>query len=171
MYLPHRTISQQLQGEVRICLNTWLRQGIICPSKSLYASQVKKTGKIWLCVNYSKLYSIVVRDTFPLPQIDEALKAVNNCQWFTSFGLTQCYLQMPVAESDIHKMAFRAGSSSLYEFTHMPFRLSNSGSSFCCIMEMCLGDQQFVTLLLYLDNICAFVVSSDKMLDQIELVF
>ena len=32
VYLPHRTIPWQLQGEVRKCLNTWLRQGIICPS-------------------------------------------------------------------------------------------------------------------------------------------
>ena len=78
---------------------------------------------------------------------------------------------MPVAESDIYKMAFRAGSSGLYEFTHMPFGLSNSGSSFCCLMEMCLGDQQFVTLLLYLDDICVFAASIDEMLDQIELVF
>ena len=38
-------------------------------------------------------------------------------------------------------------------------------------MEMCLGDQQFVTLLLYLNDICVFVASIDQMLDQIELVF
>ena len=144
VYLPHRTFPKQLQGEVRKCLDTWLRQGIICPSKTLYASQVvivrKKTGEIQLCVDYLKLNSIVVRDAFPLPQIEEALQAVNNCQWFTSFDLAQGYLQMPVAESDIYKMAFRAGSSGLYEFTHMLVGLSNSGLSFCCLMEMCLGD-------------------------------
>ena len=55
---------------------------------------------------------------------------------------------MPVEEADIKRTAFRAGSSGLYESTHMPFRLSNAGSSFCCLMEMCLGDQQFMTLLL-----------------------
>ena len=77
---------------------------------------------------------------------------------------------MPVEEEDIPKTAFRAGSSGLYKFTCMPFGLSNSGSSFCCLMEMCLGDQQFVTLLLYLDNICIFATSIDKMLDCIELV-
>ena len=53
----------------------------------------------------------------------------------------------------------------------MPFRLSNSGSSFCHLMEMCLGDQQFLTLLLYLDDICIFATSIDEMLDHIELVF
>ena len=78
---------------------------------------------------------------------------------------------MPVEEMDIPKTAFRAGSSGLYEFTHMPFGLSNSGSSFCHLMETCLGDQQFVTLLLYLDDICVFATSIDEMLDCIELVF
>ena len=29
VYLPHRTILRQLQGEVHKCLNTWLHQGII----------------------------------------------------------------------------------------------------------------------------------------------
>ena len=122
MYLPHRTIPRQLQGEVQKCLDTWLRQGIIRPSKSLYASQVvivrKKTSEIRLCVDYRKLNSIVVRDAFPLPRIDEALQAVHNGQWFTSFDLAQGYLQMPVEEADIPKTAFRAGSSGLYEFTY-----------------------------------------------------
>ena len=49
----------------------------------------------------------------------------------------------------------------------MPFGLSNSGSSFYHLMEMCLGDQQFVTLLLYLDDICIFATSIDEMLDHI----
>ena len=53
----------------------------------------------------------------------------------------------------------------------MLFGLSNSGSNFCCIMEMYLGDQQFVTLVLYLDNICVFAASIDNMMDHIELVF
>ena len=59
----------------------------------------------------------------------------------------------------------------LYEFNHMLFILSNTGSSFCCLMEQCLGHQQFVTLLLYLDDICIFSHTIDDMLDCTELVF
>ena len=73
-------------------------------------------------------------------------------------------------EADIHKTAFRAGSSGLYEFTRMPFGLSNVGASFCCLMEMCHGDQQYLTLLFYLDNICIFSSSVDKMLNRIKMV-
>ena len=50
VYLCHSMILQQLQGEVHKCLDTWLRQGIIRPSRSPYASQMvivfKKTSEI-----------------------------------------------------------------------------------------------------------------------------
>ena len=69
------------------------------------------------------------------------------------------------------KTAFRAGSSGLYEFTHMPFGLTNAGASFCCLMEMCIGDQQYITLLFYLDDICVFAETADQMLDRIQFTF
>ena len=77
--------------------------------------------------------SIVVRDAFPLPRIDEVFQAVHNCQWFTSFDLAQGYLQMPVEEADIPKTAFRAGSSGLYEFTCMPGPGPVSVTSWKCV--------------------------------------
>ena len=91
--------------------------------------------------------------------------------WFTSFDLAQGYLQMAMEEADIPKTAFHAGYSGLFEFTRMPFGLTNAGASFCRLMEMVIGDQQFVTLLFYLDDICIFANSADQMLDRIELVF
>ena len=173
--MPHRQIPVQLQQEVRKCLESWLKQGIIRPSKSPYASQVvivrKKSGEIRLCVDFRKLNAISIRDSFPLPRIEEALQAVQAVVWFTSFDLAQGYLQMAMEEADIPKTAFRAGSSGLFEFARMPFGLTNAGASFCRLMEMVIGDQQFVTLLFYLDDICIFANSADQMLDRIELVF
>ena len=107
----------------------------------------------------------MVKDAFPLPQRNEALQAVHSSNWFTSFDLTQGYPQLAMEDDDIKKTAFRARSSGLYEFTCMPFGLSNAGSSFCHLMEQCLGYQEFVTLLLYLDDICIFVLSIEVMLD------
>ena len=103
--------------------------------------------------------------------MEEALQAVKTTVWFTSLDLGQGYLQLAMDEADIHKTAFHMGSSGLYEFTHMPFGLSNVGASFCCLMEMCLGDQQYLTLLFYLNNICVFSSSINEMLDRIMLVF
>ena len=167
VYLLHRTIPRQLQHEVHECLNTWLCQGIIQLSNSPYASQIvivcKKTGEVCLCVDYRKLNSFTIQDSFPLFCIDEALQVVHRCNVFISFNLAQGYLQLAMAEDDIKKTAFKAGSSGLYEFTHMPFGLSNAGSG--RLMEQCLGEQQFATLLLYLDDISIFAPDVSTMLD------
>ena len=90
----------------------------------------KKTGKIRLCVDFRKLNAISIRDSFPLPRVEEALQAVQAAVWFSSFDLAQGYLQTAMEEEDIEKTAFRAGSSGLYEFTRMPFGLTNAGASF-----------------------------------------
>ena len=160
---------------MRKCLDNWLKQGIIHPSKSPYTSQVvnvrKKTGEIRLCVNFRRLNAISIHDSFPLPSVKEALQVVQATVWFSSFDLAQGYLQMAMEEAYIIKTTFRTGSSGLYEFTHMPFGLTNAGASFCHLMEMCIGDQQYVTLLFYLDDICIFLEMADQMLDRIELVF
>ena len=171
VYLPHRQIPVQLQSEVRKCLNNWLKQGIIRPSKRPYASQVvivrMKTGKICLYIDFPRLNAISIHDSFPLPHVEEALQVVQATVCFSSFDLAQGYLQMAMEEADILKTTFRTGSSGLYEFTCMPFRLTNAGTSFCQLMEMCIGDQQYVTLLFYLNDICIFAETADQMLDRI----
>ena len=150
MYLSHRTVPVQLQAEVHKCLDAWLRQGIIWPSHSPHALQVviicKKSWEICLCINVRALNAVTINDSFPLPRIEEALQVVKAVVWFTSFDLAQGYVQLAMDEVDFHKTAFRAGSSGLYEFTHMSFGLSNTGTSFCHLMEMYLGDQQYITV-------------------------
>ena len=142
VYLPHHQIPVQLQSEVRKCLDNWLKQGIICPSKSPYVSQVvifrKKTGQICLCINFCKLNAISIRNSLPLPHVEEALQAVQAAVWFSSFDLAQGYLEMAMEKAVISKTAFCTGSSDLYEFTCMSFGLTNAGASFCCLMEMCI---------------------------------
>ena len=142
--------------------------------ESVCISGCNSPQKVWQNPTLHRLpktNAISIRDSFLLPRIEEALQAVQAAVWFTSFDLAQGYLQMAMEEADIPKTAFRAGSSSLFEFTRMPFGLTNAGASFCRLMEMVIGDQQFVTLLFYLDDICIFANSADQMLDRIELVF
>ena len=157
-------------------LDACLKAGIIRPSKSPYILQVvivrKKTREIQLCVDFRKLNAISIRDSLPLPRIEETLQAVQAAMWFTSFDLTQGYLQMAMEEEGMKKTAFRAGSSRLYyEFMRMLFGLTNAGASFCHLIEMCIGDQQYITLLFYLNDICIFAETADHMLDRIQLTF
>ena len=53
----------------------------------------------------------------------------------------------------------------------MPLGLSNLESSFCHLMEMCLGDQQFVTFCCTLMIDSSFATNVNEMLGLIEMVF
>ena len=76
VYLPHRTIPRQLQGQVCECLNTEFAKGLfahlIVPMPLKSSLSGKKSREIHLCVDYRKLNSITFRDAFPLPCIVEA---------------------------------------------------------------------------------------------------
>ena len=100
----------------------------------------KKSGEICLCIDFWALNTVTIHNSFPLPRIEEALQEVKSAMWFISFDLAQGYLQLAMDEADIHKTAFHAGSSGLYEFTRMPFGLSNMGASFVtswrCVLEI-----------------------------------
>ena len=83
-----------------------------CFKRQKNEKPTSKQGNI-LDVDYHKLNSIMVRDTFPLFRIDEALQAIHSSSWFLSFDLSQGYLQLAMEENDIKKTAFRAGSTGL----------------------------------------------------------
>ena len=61
-------------------------------SKPVRMSQVvivrKKTGEIRLCIDFRALNAVTVRDSFPLPCIEEALQAVKSamCFYLNRFG-------------------------------------------------------------------------------------
>ena len=67
-------------------------------------------------------------------------------------------------------MAFQVGSTGFYELACMPFGQLNLGYSLCRMMEMCLGDQLFTILLLYLDDICVFAATINEMVVRTEMV-
>ena len=120
-------------------------------------------------MHWYQCITVMVHNSFPLPHIEEALQVVKAAMWFTLFNLAQGYLQLAMDEADIHKTAFQAGSSGLYEFTRMPF-----GS---LMLEQVLLPHGNVSwgpaitdLLFYLDNVCIFSSSINEVLDRIDMV-
>ena len=120
-----------------------------------------------MCMDYHKLNLIMVWDTFPFPRIDKALQAIHSSNWFLSFSLSQGYHELVMEESDIKRQHLEP-VQCIYMSS---FWLSNAGSSFCHLVKQCFGNQQFVTLLLYLNDICIFAPTIGDMLHHIELAF
>ena len=173
--LPHRRIPPQQWEEVREYLRTSLAQGLIRESSSPYASAVvlvrKTDGSLRLCVDYRALNAKTHKDAYPLPRIDEALDTLKGAKYFCSLDLTHGYHHIPVDEEDIEKTAFRVETGGLYEYTRMPFGLCNAPATFMRVMDKVFGDQNFQTLLIYLDDILVFGATVQETLERLDMVF
>jgi len=87
-----------------------LEYGIIEPAASPWASNVvlvkKKDGSLRFCVDYRQLNSITIKDSYPLPLIDNCLNALAGSSWFSTLDLRSGYYNVPIAEQDLDKSAF-----------------------------------------------------------------
>ena len=81
----------------------------------------KKDGSLCFCVDIRQLNAATVKDSHPLPRIDDLLDALHGARWFFSLDLKSGYWQVPIMERDKEKTAFRTKSGQLYEFNQVPF--------------------------------------------------
>ena len=103
-------------------------QGIIEPAASPWCSVVlakKKDGGMRFCIDYGKLNDVTRKDSYPLPRIDDSVEALSGARWFSTLDLKSGYWQVEMEENDKEKTAFSIGSG-LWQFTVMPFGLSNA---------------------------------------------
>ena len=172
--VPHRRIPPHQWTEVRDYLKKSLDMGIIRPSSSPYAAAAvvvrKSSGKLRLCLDYGLLNAKITRDAYPLPRIDEAIDVLKGAKYFTSLDLAHGYHQVGIEEEDIHKTAFRVGTGGLYEFVRMPMGLCNAPATFMRLMDHAFGDENFQSILVYLDDILVFGSSPQQMLDRLDRV-
>ncbi|MEW8104750.1 MAG: reverse transcriptase family protein [Candidatus Thiodiazotropha endolucinida] len=134
-------------------------KGVIRDSISPWASPIvlvaKKDGGVRPCVDYRKFNQLVKPEAFPLPRIQDCLDSVAGSSLFSTFDLTSGYFQIPVKKTDIPKTAFVCKYGH-FEMTRMPFGLNNSASTFQRTMEMALQGLQWVSCLIYIDDIIVF---------------
>jgi len=87
-----------------------LKAGVIKPSCSPWTSNLvvvaKKDGSLRFCVDYRKLNSVMRRDAYPLPRIDECLDTLSGSRYFSAFDLRSSYHQVPMNMRDADKTTF-----------------------------------------------------------------
>mgnify|MGYP001800389696 CR=1 FL=1 len=75
-----RPMHPQQQADLKIQLDEWLKEGVIRPSKSPWASPLvpvkKKDGRTRWCVDYRQVNARTVGDSFPSPTVEEILAGV-----------------------------------------------------------------------------------------------
>jgi hypothetical protein len=87
-----------------------LEQGVICPSKSPFASPaflVRKSGcGFRMVVDYRKVNSKIVFDSYPMPTIDQAFDQFGGAIVFSVLDLNSAYFQIPLSNRSRQVTAF-----------------------------------------------------------------
>ena len=168
-----RRIPMAFAGEDREAIQKLLQQGSVRPSCSPWSSPIvlvrKKDGSVRPCVDYRRVNAVTKKDAFPLPRTRDCLDAVAGATLYSTLDITSAYNQVPVKEQDIPKTAFvtRCG---LYEYTTMPFGLSNSPATFQRVMELALSGLQWQICLIYLDDVIVFGKDFDEHICRLQEV-
>ena len=155
-------------------LNKMLKEGVISPSSSAWASPVvlvrKKDGSIRFCIDYRRLNDITEKDAYPLPRVDDNLDALAGAKLFSTLDLASGYWQVGLDPEDSEKTAF-CTKYGLYQWRVMPFGLCNAPSTFERLMEKVLAGLQWKVALLYLDDVIVFSSTMEQHLERLRLVF
>lgn len=144
---------------VRKHLQALLDAGVICESESPYSSPIvvirKKNGDIRLCIDYRKLNTLMIRDAYALPNLEEAFATLAGSKWFSVMDLKSGYYQIEMEECDKAKTAFVC-PLEFYEFNRMPQGITNAPSTFQRLMEKCMGSLNLKEVLVFLDDVIVF---------------
>jgi len=145
------------EKDVQKQIDEWLAAGIICPSTSNFASRLvlvsKKDGTRCIGVDFRKLNSMVLRDCFPVPVIDDVLQKLLKAKFFTAMDLENGFFYLDI-EEDSKKFSAFITKSGLYEFNRTPFGFRNSPAAFIRYVNYVFQELMNSDVLdLYMDDI------------------
>ena len=169
---PYRT-PFALRNVVDEHLNEMLAANVIRPSTSPWASPIvmvdKKDGSKRFCVDFRRLNQAIVKNSYPLPLIDDVLSSLGDAKIFSCLDLKSGYWQIEMAEEDRCKTAFVC-HKGLYEFNVLPFGLCTAPPVFQDLMNRVLGDIQNKFTIAYLDDIIIYSKTFEEHIHHLDIV-
>lgn len=162
----HYPLSPALQKEVNLELDQMLKNGIVEPSNSPWASPIvlvkKPDGRYRFCVNYKKLNEVSLPDAYPLPFVNSTLDKLRDARYLTTLDIKSAYWQIPMAESSRPMTAFVVPTRGLYQFKRMPFGLHNAPATWQRFIDRVIGIDLEQYVFVYLDDVVICTNSFEK---------
>ncbi|GJY09767.1 putative reverse transcriptase domain-containing protein [Tanacetum coccineum] len=146
---------QELSGQLQELQD----KDFIRPSHSPWGAPVlfvkKKDDSFRMCINYRELNKLTVKNRYPLPRIDDLFDQLQGSCYFSKIDLRSGYHQLRVHDDDILKTAFRTRYGH-FEFTVMPFRLTNTPTVFMDLINRVCKPYLDKFVIVFIDDILIY---------------
>ena len=104
-----------------------------------------------MCVDFTDLNKACLKDSFPLPMIDQLMDSTAGHKLLTFMNTFSGYNQIKMAEEDQEKTAFIT-SQELYCYKVMPFGLKNAGAIYQRLVNKMFNKQISKNMEVYVDD-------------------
>jgi hypothetical protein len=159
--------------ELQLQIEELLKKGYIHPSVSPWRAPVlfvkKKDGTLRLCIDFRQLNKVTVKNKYPLPRIDDLFDQLKDAKVFSKIDLRSGYHQVRIKDEDISKTAFRTRYGH-YEFTVVPFGLSNAPTVFMCLMNEVFRNYLDKFVIIFLDDILVYSKTAEEHEQHLRMV-
>ena len=170
-----RWIPPLMVEEVRNHLREMLESGAIRWSQSTWCNAIilvrKKDGSLHFCIDFQHLNARTKKDSYPLPQIQEALESLVGASHFSCLVLKSRFRQIKMDKALKKYTAFTMGNLGFFKCNRMPFGLCNVLATFQWLMQNCMGELNFIYCLIYLDDLIMFLWTAEEHLQWLHVVF
>jgi hypothetical protein len=169
-----RRMSTQEMDELKVQLQEYLDSGRLRPSESPWGTNVifvkKKDGTLRFCVDYRGLNDLTVRNSYPLPHMDDLFDRLQGAKYFSKIDLRTGFYQIALAEEDRAKTAFRTRYGH-FEWTVLPMGLTNAPATFQHLMNHTFREFLDRCVLVFLDDIVVYSNTLEEHERDVRAVF
>ena len=124
---------------------------------------------MWMCVDYRPLNAVMIKNKYPLPQIDILFDQLSKAKVFSKIDLRSRYHQIKIRPEDIPKTAFST-RYGLYEYLVISFGLTNAPAYFIYLVNSVLMPELDKFMVVFIDDILVYYDKSEDHEEHLRVV-